>query len=872
MAQRRRRGWLHKTLGGALALGLLGGWSVPAQGQEPAPQVPPPPPVVAPPQAQAQPDSPGTIAGMLSPAARAVIDAPFNTPQEARALRIKHGVPMGKDLALTPSRAQIALLRGLYADASLRDERANPLDRAEALVQLGQPAQAIGLIGKDDSPRALAVTISALEMLGQRERAAQVAELLARQLIDGKLATSGEIVSAVQGSAALIRLTGPKGQGGADFTFLMQQLAQARVLDPLDYRVPLAEAQLLMDKDNFAQAREAVSEAAGLNPTSAQAYLLAGRMAVLSFDFDTAQEIASRLDMIAGLESADEIVVASPPARSAHGAVVRAAALLRQDDPAQARALLLPHVQAWPDAPLLLEITAGVIAAEYDFPALDAHIADYERRFPGQPRAALQAGQTLADLRQYAQAERLLEHAWALAPLWAAPATDLGLLGMQSGLDELALRALTKAVELDPFNVRAGNTLKLLNVLSTYQRTEGAHFVIRSRPGLDARLAAEMLPILEGIHADITGDAPGALRYQPPFKTVIDLAPDHASFAVRIAGVPRIHTIAASTGPVIAMESPRDGRGHSGAYDWARVLRHEYVHTVGLSRTGNRLPHWFTEAQAVFLEQAPRDYNTVQLLAQTLNTDDLFDLNEINIAFTRPKRPQDRALAYAQGHWMYQFMVERFGAEAPLRLMDHFAKGAREEEAFTTVLGTGREGFMQAFKPWAHGQLQQWGMASAEIDAAEVALRQKLELQDGRVDAELATELEAYAASRTVDPMPHKLLAGFYLQVDPPKAVEHLRWLDVRQDKEATYAAQIAAILAQQGDSAGAWASAQRAVRLAPYNPANRELAAAIAVGRKDWPAARAHIEFLAELEPNQAQHQRRLDALTRLEKQSTSP
>jgi hypothetical protein len=101
---------------------------------------------------------------------------------------------------------------------------------------------------------------------------------------------------------------------------------------------------------------------------------------------------------------------------------------------------------------------------------------------------------------------------------------------------------------------------------------------------------------------------------------VIELHPDHKSFAVRITGMPWIHTIAASTGPLIALEAPREGAPalHLGTFDWQEVLRHEYVHTVTLEQTRNRIPHWLTEAAAVTMETAPRKYETCQMLAREL--------------------------------------------------------------------------------------------------------------------------------------------------------------------------------------------------------------------------------------------------------------
>ncbi|MFM8699515.1 MAG: hypothetical protein ACKOF7_12850, partial [Phycisphaerales bacterium] len=82
---------------------------------------------------------------------------------------------------------------------------------------------------------------------------------------------------------------------------------------------------------------------------------------------------------------------------------------------------------------------------------------------------------------------------------------------------------------------------------------------------------------------------------------------------MRITGMPSVHTMAASTGPLIALEAPREGAPqlHLGRFDWEDVLRHEYVHTVTLDRTRNRIPHWFTEALATRLETKPRSFDAV---------------------------------------------------------------------------------------------------------------------------------------------------------------------------------------------------------------------------------------------------------------------
>src|SRR5690606_11526469 len=134
------------------------------------------------------------------------------------------------------------------------------------------------------------------------------------------------------------------------------------------------------------------------------------------------------------------------------------------------------------------------------------------------------------------------------------------------------------------------------------------------------------------------------------------------------------------------------------------------VHTVTLSRTNYRIPLWFTEAAAVFLENSPLDYQTAQLMTMALTQDQLFDLQEVDVAFVRPKKPSDRAQGYAQGHWMYRFMRERWGPQAPLTLMDLYAAGVREDAAMRQALGVSQEEFLSAFREWARDDARSWGM------------------------------------------------------------------------------------------------------------------------------------------------------------------
>lgn len=860
----------------------------------------------------------------LATAITRLLDQDYLNDAERRALRVKHGAWTAADLEDPASRAAAALSRGAYDDASLSDDRVDGLARAEAALALGDPARALTLTeaetARGASPaslRAIRIRSAALEMLGRSKEADAALDPLVARMRDGEgfraITDADEVVEGVRGLMARARLRGPNASDGGDFRDMMGMLAYAREeCDKLSWSAPLAEAELLRDKDNYAAAVEALQGALARNPRCAEAWALLGEMAVDSMDFPRALSIAMRLDVLAGAGGGLDEKAREGDASIA-GALIVARARMRQGDPDEASRVLDAALARRPAQRDLLALQAAASALRYDFGDADARLKALDGLTPGTAEGYYQVGRALSGQRQYEEASRYLEEAQRRAPSWVQPAIELGLLEVQAGRNDEATRALEAAARLDTFNTRAANSLQLMRELRGFASVESAHFVVRYRPGDDEALAREMPPVLEQIYARVCGREKGGIRFEPTGKTVIELMPDHRFFAVRITGMTGVHTIAAATGPLVAMESPREGPNHlTGPYDWRRVIQHEYTHTVTLARTKNRLPHWFTEAAAVYLEDAPRDYRTVELLTASLREGTLFDLDAINVAFARPRKPTDRQLAYAQGHWMYEYIIERYGPEAPLTLMDRYAAGDREAAAFQTVLGVSREAFLSEFKAWARTQVVAWGMeppagtpsvrellardagsdADEEDEAApggrlwdlaekwleefpnhpqvlRLVATKRLKEAGGKATAALIPLLERCASARPMDPMPHRALAAFYLSGEGASlaegaeaAIPHLEFLDVREQYTPVYARELARRYAALKRWDEATAKAERAVQISPYDGTLREFAATIALRRGDRTTAERHLRALITLEPTQEIHKRRLEAL----------
>ncbi|MEO1583837.1 MAG: hypothetical protein AAFR96_04595 [Planctomycetota bacterium] len=801
----------------------------------------------------------------------ALIDAAYTTDDEAAAMRVFHGHWRPSDLSDPVLAARAALIRGAYDDPSLFDEQTPVLVRAEGALGRGEAERALGVLAGEASLRAIRLRVEALELLGRHGDALAATDVAVNRLLRERIEDPGELTDGVRTLMARARLAGPERADGTDFQTLMALLTRAGAeLDRLYWPAKLAEAELLYSKDERGRAAEAATEVTRLNPACAEAWAILGRLAVDAFEFERAEDTVRRLDALAATDRAwwSDAGGAVPRVDlpSVEGSIVLARLRVRQDAPADGIDRLGSMLAAFPGHPELLASLASLFAADYDDAALAETLAKLDAVSPGTELGYLEAGWALSERRQYAGSAAMLEEALARQPNRPEAAILLGLLELQSGRDLNALTALRRVAELDPFNARALNSLELIEELVTYDTIETEHFVVRYRPGVDEVMAREMPAVLERIHARVTGAENGGIDHEPLQKTVIELMPDHAWFAVRIAGMPRLHTIAAATGPVIAMEAPKVGPGHKvGAYDWQRTLQHEYVHTVTLSRTANRLPHWFTEAAAQYLEDAPRDERTCRLLATKLASGGLFDMDEINVRFTRPRNPEDRSLAYAQGHWMYEYIVERFGDDAPRRLMDAYARGERETEAMPSELGIDRETFVQDFEVWAASQVEAWGLSDAEREAG---LRAAVDAAETGSDAR-AEALLAWAAAVPIAETPHRELVKHFLAQDDPaersRAVEHLEFLDARAQYTPAFAAALATRYAEAGDTDRALVKADRASSIAPFDADQRELAARIALVARDPESAERHLDALTRIEPDRPEHAARLERFREL-------
>lgn len=645
--------------------------------------------------------------GVPAPSVRTMLDVDWYEPGERSRYYRTHGIWDDEDLLTDDHRLEAALVIGDLRDDNLLTENVSPWLAGQWLAARGELEAALAQLEQSEEPRRHLLRGDILFDLGREDEARAAWEAMAP---GDTPASRTDAVTAVRRLAEL-----DLAQGDA-YRRLMQAYGAVREASPLDWTARYQEAELLLEKYNPALAYQTIREVLELNPRFGEAWLLLGRLSLMRFDFDETEDVVAALrDLSPNHPMAD---------------ILEGEALLMQKEPreallrAQRVRLELP---TWKEGMILELATMAVL----EDPDLDPMMQRFEGQYPGSAEGAYHTGSVLSFQRQYEASDRWLRRAIEIRPGWPAPWIDLGLMQWQDARMQDALETLRRASELDEFNRRSANSLALLEELSSYETVETQHFLVRYEPGIDALLVREMMPRLESVYEDTVT----AFGSEPERRTVIELYPDHARFAVRIIGMPDIHTVAACTGPCVAMEAPRKGvpSKNMTIYDWERVLRHEFAHTVNLAQTDYRVPLWLTEAAAVWMEPGPRKWETSRMLADELQAGTLLDMDELTWAFVRPRRPQDRSLAYAQSNWMLEFLIERWGDDALRILMDGIRDGIGFPAALKEVTGLEVEAFRMAFMQWAQQQVVSWGLATtpslASLLAGEAAEEASLERQ-----------------------------------------------------------------------------------------------------------------------------------------------
>jgi tetratricopeptide (TPR) repeat protein len=574
---------------------------------------------------------------------------------------------------------------------------------------------------------------------------------------------------------------------------------------------PYRSGQLFLAKHRKGDALNDLRRALAINPNAADVHVSLGVTALDDYEIE------------AGHTHADRALTINPRLPAAR--LLKADLFMAREQYDEAMEQLN---QLLPTNPLDEETLGRVAACHWltrKVAEFDRLCAEVQRRNPRPVAFYHRLAERLEDHRRFDVAEQFFKQAIEAGPDQSAPHTGLGLLYMRIGKEDEAATTLEHAFEMDPFNARTKNMLEVIDQLKSYATIDTEHFRIKVDGKLDGLLGQYAAKYLEQVYEELTE----RFAFRPEGRIQIEIfnkgrgESAHRWFSARTVGLPWIGTVGACTGKVVAMASPR---GVERPFNWARVLKHEVAHVITLQQTKFNIPHWYTEALAVQTEGYPRPQIWNQLLAERVPANDLLNLDNINLAFARPKTQLDWQMAYCQSELYAEYMQRRFGVESTARLLNAYRDGLRTQEAIESVFGVTISDF--------------------EFGYAEHLRTVAGALRAGPVEPPMTrAELERGVASDPTNPDLAARLAGEYIkQRNYPRARElALKAIQLKQH-HALGSFMLARLSTLVGDTSRARELLEPALDQENPDPRVLELLATIVMQAKEYDAARSLYEL----------------------------
>lgn len=498
--------------------------------------------------------------------------------------------------------------------------------------------------------------------------------------------------------------------------------------EPAFWPAHFEAALLYLEKYNEAEATAELDRGMAINPNAAELHAAKAALALSRFDLaaaktslDRAQEINPELIWAQQLR-ADSLFADLRPAEAIP--ILKATLSLNPRDEGTSGRLLAAYTIVEPPRQLSVKAQQIINQTARDNP----HCGEVY--------------QTAADafdrMRRFTLAADYYRVANEKLPQLMAVRGQLGLVLMRLGEEAEAAKLLTESFAIDPFNVRVKNMLEVLDVLKDYATIETDHFVIRFDRGQDELLARYASRHLED---DVYPQLTKLLGFTPQGKTLIEIfskngrTSGHSWFSARMVGLPFIHTVGACAGKMVALTSPGDLQEK---YDWATVLRHEFVHVLNLQQTDFAVPHWLTEGLAVHLENQPRPKKWTVLLASRAKADKLFNLDTLTLGFIRPQSSDDWTLAYCQAELYVEFLLKNYGDDAIAKLLAAYRDRLSTAEALEKCYGVKLADLEAKYKQHVEEQIKDAGKLIPREKARFADLERKIEA--GPPDADLAAE------------------------------------------------------------------------------------------------------------------------------------
>lgn len=314
--------------------------------------------------------------------------------------------------------------------------------------------------------------------------------------------------------------------------------------------------------------------------------------------------------------------------------------------------------------------------------------------------------------RRYAEGAEFSKKATELTPnLWDAH-LSYGIALTRLGKIAEGRAAIEVGFKGDPFNVRAKNTLDLLDVLAEYPSTNHGSFLLRA----STKETPSVTPYAGALLDEALQTLSAKYKFTPRTPITVEIYENHEDFAVRTLGLPGLGALGVCFGQVVTLDSP--SARQAGEFNWGSTLWHEFTHVITLQTTDNRIPRWFSEGLSVYEERRARpgwgdDWNIMVLKAYSEGR--WFKIADLDGAFLRPKSADSVPLGYFEASQVCEFITEKYGFEKILEMLAKYKAGVKNMDALQQVLNTTTDEFDRNFNEFIRGKVGKYLKAGESL-------------------------------------------------------------------------------------------------------------------------------------------------------------